>query len=489
MQDLSCSRTYDLQTCVLESRRVLKLPAEALLAECSENVARDRGTTVELLIRLGAIDERQLYLPLACASMYAYCTQVMRMSENVAFQRIRAARAARRFPEVLPMLADGRLHVTAVALLAPHLKRDNLAELLAEGTHKGRVEIERMIASRFPKPDVTTVVRLLPSASTPTASVAQVIANVAQSPCLGKVAPMLSIDSSATMGPLAEGVETRAMHEVLSHVVHTAARAAGAGDAGSEPLLEAIATAMTDTLVRAARPADRTGDAASEPSARVTPRAAGRYAWQLTADQPMQDMLEEARELIGPAGARELQDVLKRALTLLVESLRKSRRAASERPAAQRAGFAMRYIPRAVARAVWDRDGGQCTFTAPDGRRCCERSGLELDHVVPFGRGGQSTVENLTLLCVGHNQYEAERAYGTEYVRLEREHAKANAEIAKRGNAEARVRAAGKRGMGKDSEGAVAPTRPAPGFADMASGRVGMPPGERHGRQRTLIVP
>ncbi len=70
------------------------IAAGALLAECSENVARDRGTTVELLIRLGAIDERQLYLPLACASMYAYCTQVMRMSENAAFQRIRAAQRA-----------------------------------------------------------------------------------------------------------------------------------------------------------------------------------------------------------------------------------------------------------------------------------------------------------------------------------------------------------------------------------------------------------
>ena len=111
------SKPYDLQTCVRESRRVRKLPPDALIAEFCERVSQDRGTTVELLIRMGAIDERQLYKPLACASMYAYCRQVMRMSENAAFQRIRAARAGKRFPQVLTMLADGRLHLTAVALL------------------------------------------------------------------------------------------------------------------------------------------------------------------------------------------------------------------------------------------------------------------------------------------------------------------------------------------------------------------------------------
>lgn len=87
------ARATPSTTYVLESRRVLKLPAEALLAECSENVARDRGTTVEPLIRLGVIDERQLYLLLGCASMYAYCTQVMRMSENAATERPAAQRA------------------------------------------------------------------------------------------------------------------------------------------------------------------------------------------------------------------------------------------------------------------------------------------------------------------------------------------------------------------------------------------------------------
>ena len=455
----SAGEFRDLKSCLLEARCVHKLTADALLNEFTTSVARDRDATVELLIRLGAIDARQLYLAQACPSMYAYCTQVMRMSENSAFQRIRAARAARRFPQVLPMLADGRLHVTAVALLARHLTRDNAEELVADATHRGRVDIERMLAARFPKSDVATVVRPMPAANSGAEKIAQVIANMAQSPCLGKVVPKHSGESAAATGPLGEGEETRAMREVMSHVVHTAARAAGATEAGSEPVLEAIAAAVTDTFVRAAWPHASSGTPAPEPRARVTPRAAGRYAWQLTADQPLQDMLEEARELIGPAGARELQDVLKRALTLLVESLRKSRCAATEHPAAQRAAAAGRYIPRAVVRAAWARDGGQCTFTAPDGRRCCERSGLELDHVIPFARGGKSTPDNLRLLCRAHNLHEAERAYGADHVQAQREASRARAQQANALDAERRTRAEARDTRARPA-GAGEPPRP-----------------------------
>ena len=43
------------------------------------------------------------------------------MSGDMAFRRIHAARAMLRFPQILPALADGRLHLTAVVLIAPRL--------------------------------------------------------------------------------------------------------------------------------------------------------------------------------------------------------------------------------------------------------------------------------------------------------------------------------------------------------------------------------
>jgi len=44
--------------------------------------------------------------------MFAYCTEVLHLSE--AYLRITAARASRRYPLLLSMLADGRLHLSGI---------------------------------------------------------------------------------------------------------------------------------------------------------------------------------------------------------------------------------------------------------------------------------------------------------------------------------------------------------------------------------------
>ena len=59
-----------------------------------------------------------------------------------------------------------------------------------------------------------------------------------------------------------------------------------------------------------------------------------------------------------------------------------------------------RYIPAAVRREVWRRDGGCCSYVDPhSGRRCGSRFLLELDHIVPFALGGSAEPGNLRVLC------------------------------------------------------------------------------------------
>jgi 5-methylcytosine-specific restriction endonuclease McrA len=70
---------------------------------------------------------------------------------------------------------------------------------------------------------------------------------------------------------------------------------------------------------------------------------------------------------------------------------------------------------------VWQRDGGRCAFVDADGRRCSATARLEVHHVVPFGRGGDHSVENLRLMCQSHNSYQAEVDYGRTFIEARRQ--------------------------------------------------------------------
>jgi hypothetical protein len=119
-----------------------------------ELLREERRLTAAVLVHLGEVELRRLYLPAACSSMHVYCMRVLGMSEDQAFKRIRAARAVRRWPVVGAAVEDGRLHLSGVVLLAPHLTDENAGELVAEASGKSKAEIEVVLARRAPRPDV-----------------------------------------------------------------------------------------------------------------------------------------------------------------------------------------------------------------------------------------------------------------------------------------------------------------------------------------------
>ena len=430
---------HDLQACMLKSRRVSNLSAAALLTEFAATVAHDRGTTVDLLIQMGEIEERGLYLGQACSDMYAYCTDVLHMSASTAWRRTRSARVARQFPVVLPMIADGKLHLSAVTLLAAHLTPGNAASLLAEATHKSKAEVELILARHFPRPDVPESVRELAAPNAAASPTAQVVANIAAQISPVTVVPMNSNESRKATGPLCardeSRDESRKVHQVVSQVVAAAAAKCGAG-AVPQAMLADIANDVAQTIMNAAASVAHAAALPGEVPAKVTPRSAGRFAWQLTADQEMQDLLEQAQDLIGRAGPKDLAEVLKRGLQVLVDTLRKTKYAATSKPREAPVNANGRHVPHSVVRAVSERDGCQCTFVGPDGHRCTERSDLQFDHRIPFARGGRTTVDNIRLLCPPHNQHEAERVFGSAHIQAQREAARVRAMQTKASNAE-----------------------------------------------------
>ena len=159
---------------------------------------------------------------------------------------------------------------------------------------------------------------------------------------------------------------------------------------------------------------------------KVTPLSPRRFGLQVTIDQETHDKLEYAKALLShqlPSG--DLARVLDRALDALIAQLEKQKFGAGRTRTRRRPRTSTnpRHIPAQVKHAVWQRDQGRCTFTTDTGERCPANELLELDHIEPVARGGESTVQNLRLRCRAHNQYEAERAFGREFMQQKREQA------------------------------------------------------------------
>ena len=74
-----------------------QLSDDDLVAAVSSLARCEREATAGLLAHLAELDARRLYLAAGFSSLFTYCCAVLHLSEPAAYNRIEAARTARRF--------------------------------------------------------------------------------------------------------------------------------------------------------------------------------------------------------------------------------------------------------------------------------------------------------------------------------------------------------------------------------------------------------
>jgi hypothetical protein len=140
---------------------------EDLLRQLVQLAKQSRGVEAEIVAHIGEVELRRLYAQEACSSMFEYCRRVLCFRENEAYLRITVARAARENPVLLEMLRDGRLHLSGIARLAPHLTRENSEAVLKRACGMSHREIRELVSELEPRPDVAPSVRKLPERPAP----------------------------------------------------------------------------------------------------------------------------------------------------------------------------------------------------------------------------------------------------------------------------------------------------------------------------------
>jgi 5-methylcytosine-specific restriction endonuclease McrA len=110
----------------------------------------DRRLTVTLLLHLCEFDSRRLFETLGYPSLFAYCVEVLRYSEDVACKRIAAARITSQYPTVVEMLSSGKLSVSGLVIIGPSLTADNHEAVLSAAAGKSKRELEVLAATLLP---------------------------------------------------------------------------------------------------------------------------------------------------------------------------------------------------------------------------------------------------------------------------------------------------------------------------------------------------
>ena len=367
----------------MEHKRSLQsLSDDELLHRLAELLRQSRRVESDLVAHIGEVDDRRLYAREASSSMFVYCTEVLHLSDAEAYLRIAAARAARAHPMLLAMLGDGRLHLTGIAKLAPHLTPDNSEALLKRATHLSKRQIEELVAELAPRPAVPAVIRKLPERKT-------------------AFRPAMPFGRDQVAAPVFElrpdGVPAPARVQTMSPPAQT-------------PFAQPSPIQPSPALPAPVQPTP------AQP-AQVQPLAVGRYKVQFTASAELRDKLERLRVLMRsevPDG--DLAAIIERAVTEKLERLDARRIAKTKAPrkalSETKTFPSSRHVPAAVRRVVSVRDGNRCGYVDDQGRRCAARDRLELHHRHPFGTGGDHSPPNVGLLCRTHNRYLAEHDYG-----------------------------------------------------------------------------
>ena len=346
-------------------------------------------TEARIVAHLAEVDARRLHLR-GAPSLFQYCLSELGFSESEAWYRICAARAGRRFPVIFELLEKRELHLTAVALLSKYLTPENQRDLLGEARGKTKQRLLELLASRWPKADVSSQLRRIPAGAVAAGPTATLEPRSAETYCLrlcasrelkAKLEQARDLMSHANpSGDLAVVVE-RALELLIQR-------------------LRARHFGQTGTSRRPARP--------REPASRnSSPVRELHGPNDLKTHDPNDLKTHDPNELRDKPKTHE-QECETRALT----PPRKRRR-----------------IGQAVRRQVAARDAECCCHVGPDGKRCEARAFLELHHEKSWALGGDDSVDNLSLRCRAHNRLMAEQELGAARVEQAIERRRKQAEL------------------------------------------------------------
>jgi 5-methylcytosine-specific restriction endonuclease McrA len=163
------------------------------------------------------------------------------------------------------------------------------------------------------------------------------------------------------------------------------------------------------------------------------PKRGGKLEVTLVLDEDLQAKLDEIQILLGSSHSKlelfrfmteqTLKLLRKKSepkvkSQLLIKPKMSPHHQCKAPPLRSRGAAKSRYIPVGIRKKVQLRDRNRCQYKGPiSGRQCESTLHLQIDHKLPFAKGGNSDPENLQLLCATHNRLRAVQQFGIQKMR------------------------------------------------------------------------
>lgn len=310
---------------------------------------REHAATCELIETLATCHRTKAHLDAGYASVWDLLVRRLQYSPAAASRRHAAMKFALATPRALDLLRAHRTNLTALAKAVSLLRNASADAVLDAIADKSGVEVERAIAEFRPwRPPVERVRRVV-------------------------VVPKES-PKSVPGRPSAEVVDLISPSSTVPDDPNPTKHAEPAEPAEIRP-------SKTDLT------------SAAEPQRRV--------ALSFTVDESTFAGFERAKAIVSrkrPVGLT-LEAVFEELVDFYL-----AKKAPKDRPAKPAPPMRSRHIPTATRDHVLHRDGLRCSYVGPDGTRCGTTYGLQIDHILPWSRGGTHDAANLRVLCGQHNR-------------------------------------------------------------------------------------
>lgn len=384
------------------------LSDDRLLLATQEAAQQERLATTLLLHHLCEIQRRRLFARFACASLFEYCVKHLQMSESQAARRVNAARALAEFPEIENSLHSGELSLTAVSQaqsffnkeaqgktpIAKCQKREIFDKIVGKSTR----ETERVLLSHSSQPErhIKEIVRPISPTWTEIKFAAdeelmndldrlkEIWSHEMPNPSMADLIKKMAHYCILKLDPLkqAERAQARRLKNQSRKNPTTALETPLSKDL--DGLDESLSTQTDQTHNTASDDSSQSGQS-SQPLVESTSAPKSTSALMTTPTRPTPAPKPTPVPTLRPTRVRKTHSP-------------------TTRPSSQRS----RYIPATVRHTIWLRDQGACTYVDPiTGEQCQSRHRLQIDHIRPFAKGGENSLENLRLRCLAHNQWHA----------------------------------------------------------------------------------